>query len=303
MVTKEDFQLCSSVTEEEAKSLYNDAKGIVRYTSDVIHNGIRIIAVVKNGQVALMNERGHNPYKEFAEVVEDLKLMPDVILDGEIMDYTDTLSQVQKRASATKPVKQKILMKEIPVKFLVFDILQLNGETCTGLTLRDRIMKLEKVFVDYNNKFPDPNKKTSVVMSDFSHDTITIKDVLAKAHIQGKDGIIIKNLNSTYDGKRTNAWLKCRFFKQGIINVTKYELNPKGIIVEDNVGNRCLVFQSDELNMNKIKQLIDAKNEVKINIQYLQQNIDGRYSFISFSSIVDNIANPDISGMVKTNGM
>ena len=283
MVTKDDFQLCGSKTEEEVIGLPD-----TKYLGNIKHDGTRVIAVIKNGQVALLNRRGYNPYKEFAEVVEDLKQMPDAILDAEVIDFSDTFNILQRRSGTRIPAKQDILRKQIPVKMMVFDILQLDGQTLTGLMLKDRITIMEKLFKDFNDKFvPSPAfhqdyKKPFIEMSEYK----PIKEMLAQAHLDDSEGIIVKDITAPYlNGKRTDNWSKVKFWLEGSIKACKYEINPKGITVEDDLGNRCLVAGSQS---NQVKQLIDTNGEVEILTQYLERTADGRYRFISYRGLVGN---------------
>ena len=282
MVTKDDLMLCDSITEEEAKGLPDSL-----YTSNLKFDGNRLVAVVKNGQVAMLNRRGYNPYKEFAEVTEDLKQFPDCIVDGEVIDFSDTFNILQRRAGTRIPAKQIVLRKQIPVKFVVFDILQLNGQTLTGLTLRDRVAKLQQVFQDFNKNFVPSEafhqdyKRSFIEMAEYN----TITNMLVKAHAEDREGIIVKNWNGIYEGRRSKAWLKCKFFLESTLKMNKYEINPKGITVEDDLGNRCLVAGSQS---NQVKQLIDTNGEVEILIQYLERTADGRYRFISYRGLVGN---------------
>ena len=280
MVTKDSLMLCDSITEEEAKGLPD-----IHYTSNRKFDGNRLIAVVKNGQVALLNRRGYNPYKEFAEVTEDLKQFPDCIIDGEVIDFSDTFNILQRRAGTRIPAKQNILRKQIPVKFMVFDILQLNGQTLTGLTLRDRVVKLQQVFQDFNNRFV-PNetfhqdyKESFIEMAEYD----TIKSMLVKAHAEDREGIIVKSWNGIYEGRRSPAWKKCKFLLEKDLKMTKYTTNPKGIRVENEDG---IVVQIAGNISNEAKRILDTYNEITISIRYLEQTETGKYRFPAFKEIV-----------------
>jgi ATP-dependent DNA ligase len=272
MVDKDTLMLCDSITEEEAIGLPD-----IAYTSNLKFDGNRILAVVKNGQVALLNRRGYNPYKEFAEVVEDLKFMPDCILDGEVIDFSDTFNVLQRRAGTRNPIKQAMLRKEIPVKFMVFDILQLNGQTLTGLMLRDRIPKLQNLFIDFNKNFID--RKPFVEMAEYK----PIKEMLEQAHKEDREGIIVKSLNGSYEGRRSKSWLKCKFLLEKDLKMTKYTINPKGIRVENEDG---IAVQIAGNISNEAKKILDTYNEITISIRYLEQTQTGMYRFPSFKEIV-----------------
>lgn len=271
MVTKDELQLCESITEEEAKLLPDT------YKSERKMDGERIIAVVKNGQVALLNRRGYSPNKEFQEVTDDLKFMPNCILDGEVIDFTDTFNILQRRAGTRNPIKQAILRKEIPVKYMVFDILQVDNQTITSLPLSQRQEKLKLLFEDFNKKFVD--KKPFVELTEMK----PIKEMLELAHKEDREGIVIKNMNAPYESRRSKNWLKCKFMLEKDLKMTKYTINPKGIRVEND--DEIAVQIAGEISQ-EAKRILDAYKELTISIRYLEETITGKYRFPSFKEIV-----------------
>jgi ATP-dependent DNA ligase len=272
MVTKEDFMLCDSVTEDIAKTMPDSL-----YVANRKYDGERIIAVVQNGQVALMNRRGFIKNLQYEEVVEDLKAMPNCILDGECISFDDNFNRLQRRSGTKNTAKQKILMKEIPVKYMVFDILQLDGKVLTGLMLRDRVTKLQGVFNNFNTYFSD--RKPFVEMAEYE----PINQMLGKAHTEDREGIIVKTWNGIYEGKRSKAWLKCKFFLEKTIKICSYTVNPAGIRTEDKDGNAVQISGGQHVH---VKQLLDSQGEVEIYVQYLEMTADNRMRFPSFRGLV-----------------
>jgi len=270
MVDKNTFQLCESITEEEALKLDDNYCGNFKF------DGCRILAVVKDGKVALLNRRGYSPVNEFAEVVEDLKSMSNCVIDGEVIDYTDTFNKLQRRAGTRDRAKQEQLRKEIPVKYEVFDILLNSQGSLVRLPLRERVDKLKELFQEFNQKFSD--RKPCIEMVEYK----PIKEMLEQAHSQDREGILVKNWNGIYEGRRTRNWQKCKFFVETTIKVCKYEVNPKGIRAEDKKGNAIQVAGNQSI---AVKQAIDTFGEVEVNVQYLEMTKEGRMRFPSFRSI------------------
>lgn len=271
-IKSEDFMLCESITEEEALLLPLGSN-----ISNIKFDGIRIIAVVMDNETVLVNRRGYICNFSFEEVVEDMNKMPNGIYDGEVISYCDTFNKIQRRAGTKDRRKQIELKKEIPAKYMVFDILNLNKQYITSKPLKERIGIMEQVFEEFNKKFTD--RKPCVEMAEYR----PIKEMLERAHKEDREGIIVKDLNATYQHRRSNAWRKCKFWCQAIIKVTHYETNPKGITVEDDIGNRCLVAGHQSI---EVKQLIDTQKEVEIKIQYLEMTAENRYRFPSFLELV-----------------
>jgi ATP-dependent DNA ligase len=270
-IKSEDFMLCESITEEEAK-LMNDKD----FTANTKFDGERVIAVVMNNQAVLINRRGHLCNFNFEEVVEDISKMPDGIYDGEVISHCDTFNKLQRRAGTRDRRKQAELKKEIPVKYMVFDMLNTNKQYITSKPLRERVDIMTKTFQEFDKKFTD--RKPCVEMAEYK----PIKEMLEKAHKEDREGIVIKGWNMPYEHKRSKAWLKCKFFLETTIKICRYTENPKGIRAEDNIGNSLQIAGEQSL---KIKELLDNHQEVEIFIQYLEMTENGRYRFPSFRGI------------------
>src|SRR3546814_3191004 len=87
---------------------------------------------------------------------------------------------------------------EVPVSYVVFDVLHLDGNDLTGLPLRDRRRLLEQVL--------DPGRSWQI--SPMHDDGETLVEVAAA---RGMEGVVAKRLDSTYDvGRRTRTWLKVK---------------------------------------------------------------------------------------------
>ena len=106
-----------------------------------------------------------------------------------------------------------------------------------------------------------------------------------KAKKENREGIIIKRIGnySNYENRRSNNWLKCKFFLTIQLEVIKYEENPKGIRVEDKDGNALQISKDFE----KVKELIDKNGKAIINIQYLEKTAENRFRFPSFRGLVE----------------
>ena len=271
-IKSEDFQLCESITEDEAK-LLNDKE----WTSQIKMDGIRIIAVVMDNQTVLVNRRGHICNFSFEEVVEDMNKMPNGIWDGEVTSICDTFNKVQRRAGTRDRRKQVELRKEIPVKYFVFDILNIDKTYITSKPLKERIEILTKVFEEFNKKFID--RKPCVEMLEFK----PIKEMLEQAHKEDREGIVVKNFTGVYEHRRSKNWLKCKFLLKKDLKMTKYSINPKGIRVENSEG--VAVQIAGEIS-KEAKRILDTYGEITISIRYLEQIPTGMYRFPAFLEII-----------------
>lgn len=268
MITKDIFQLCNSINEVEAlnKGLNNP-----NYLANIKFDGERIIAIVLDEDVILMNRRGKVCNIHFREIVEDLKKLPNCILDGEIISLDDDFNMLMKRAMTKTLHKLKDLEKEVPVKYMVFDCLKIDNTDIRHKPLSDRIIGLNGLFHGLNF--------TSLELAEYGD----IKDMLAKAKKEDREGLIIKDMTACYESRRTDNWKKLKRWCEGTLKAIKYEENPKGITLEDDKGNRvsCLGEQSKE-----VKHILDSKGEVKVYVQYLEKTADDRMRFPSFRGLV-----------------
>jgi ATP-dependent DNA ligase len=269
MVTKDIFMLCDSTDEESSKVLDPEI-----WKANLKYDGERILGIKMKDTVLLMNRRGKECSLHFQEVVEELmKLPPFTIVDGEVISYDDDFNKLQRRAHTLDKAKQIILQKEIPVKYYIFDILKLESETLIDKPLTERIARLNKMMAGLNEV------TGTLELAEYGE----IEDMLRKAKSEDREGIIIKNMDSVYESKRSKNCLKLKFFVEGTIFVTKYTTNNAGIRVEDDLGNcvQCSGKQHEEL-----KQLLDTTKRVEINIQYLEITKDGKFRFPSYRGIV-----------------
>jgi ATP-dependent DNA ligase len=259
--------LCNSINEEQALQLNEtDFKANIKF------DGERILSIVVDNDVILINRRGKICNMHFQEVVEDLKKLPNCIIDGEIISLNDDFQMLQRRALTKTLSKIPQLQKDVPVKYMVFDLLGI-GKATNKLTLplKDRITELQNLFSGLN----------------FNHTELVeygdIKNMLEKAKLENREGIIVKDLNAKYENRRCDSWRKLKFFKETTITITKYTQNPKGIRVEDDEGNACQIAGEQH---KPIKEMLDKGEKVEIYIQYLSQGDTGRYRFPSFRGVV-----------------
>jgi len=265
-INGKSFQLCNSISEEEAIGL--DSRN---YQANIKYDGERIMAVKTKGDVILVNRRGNICNLQFQEVVEELKtLKEDYIIDGEIISLNDDFTALQRRALTKNPSKIIALQTEIPVKYMVFDIVSKDNDTCYYTDLKDRIELLKSLFKDTTFKH--------IELAEY----LPIKAMLKKAREQNREGIIVKNMWASYIASRNDHFQKLKFFEETDIKVTKYTQNPRGIRVEDDQGNACQVAGDKSID---VKREIEDKGYAEITIQFLERTAEGRFRFPSFREL------------------
>ena len=143
-------------------------------------------------------------FEEIAKVAAS-GLKDTVIFDGEIVAYEKgkrlTFFDLQKRLGRRAP---DLFMKEnVPIVFLVFDVLHLNGRSLLAEPLVERRRLLDALTL------PGPAIRRVDVVQAASADEIEAAFAGARSH--GNEGLIIKDPASLYTpGRRGLAWLKLK---------------------------------------------------------------------------------------------
>lgn len=112
-------------------------------------DGIRAQLIARPNGIWLWS-RGEEPMGgRFPEVERAAQSLPEVVLDGELLAWnTDVLpfSQMQRRIQR-KTIGEKLL-KEVPVVFLAYDVLEYQGRDWRERPLEERRTALEKIIAD-----------------------------------------------------------------------------------------------------------------------------------------------------------
>jgi DNA ligase-1 len=223
------FMLASpAASAEEALNYFENALVEDKY------DGIRAQAHCSNGVARLFSRTRDDITESFPELPPVLASLPaDVILDGEIVawNFADggqalPFTFLQQRLGRKK-VSDK-LMAEVPVAYLVFDLLYANGELCMDRPLSERAEVLNQVlaaerkpvsFLTHNAQGQlsfDTEEPAMVerllrapVFQAFS--ATELDGLFEAAQARGNEGLMIKDPASTYTpGRRGKSWLKMK---------------------------------------------------------------------------------------------
>jgi DNA ligase-1 len=222
------FMLASPIeSAEEGLSYFAQAAVEDKY------DGIRAQAHVSDGEVKLFSRTRDEITESFPELPDALEGLPqDAILDGEIVAWerpgrARPFSVLQQRLGRKK-VSEKML-REIPVAYLVFDVLYTGGELLIDRPLRERRRVLDELLASKNlNHGGTRGRAGSQVKLAFGEEESSVASVIrapvfrassaeeleelfAAAQARGNEGLMIKDLNSSYTpGRRGKSWLKMK---------------------------------------------------------------------------------------------
>lgn len=174
------------------------------FAYEIKWDGIRTILYLKNGQHMLSSRNLKNITSQYPEL-ELLKkhLSHDVILDGEIVALDSTgrpsFELLQSRMGLISRETIKDRMKQVPVTYIVFDLLRIGHQSLLNNSFLDRRGKLNEL----NLSGPFWQTNNYRIGNGF--------DFLTASRKLGLEGIIAKRLYSLYlPGKRNGDWLKIK---------------------------------------------------------------------------------------------
>lgn len=260
-----------------------------KWLYEVKYDGFRCGLAWEKKTVKLWSRNGKDLTASFPEIITWCKknqyLVEDqlpLFFDGEIVvlrtEFQSVFSLVQHRGRLKSTDKIKVASQKRPASLMVFDIIQLNGNTIESKTLEERRKQLEKIAKNleitkfiFNSRINlvQSFKKLAVIM-----DTVTLHQ---------SEGIIAKQKSSTYiKGKRTKNWLKIKNYRiiQGIISGWNI----------DNDYFELKVFKQDQLvQLGKVKNgfLDEDKQTVTAFIQENGKKTNGFFWEVIPSVCID----------------
>jgi DNA ligase-1 len=226
------FMLASPIeSTEEGLSYFAEAAIEDKY------DGIRAQAHVAEGEVKFFSRTRDEISQSFPELPDALAGLPrDAILDGEIVAWEQPgrarpFSVLQQRLGRKK-VSDRML-REIPVAYLVFDVLYADGKLLIDRPLRERERVLDELLEAMNDihhggretrRAKDLQSQLSFGMEEEkaivniirtpvfrARSPQELEDLFGAAQARGNEGLMIKDLESAYTpGKRGKSWLKMK---------------------------------------------------------------------------------------------
>src|SRR5260370_20249310 len=228
-----DFMLASPVeSSEEALSYFQNASVEDKY------DGIRAQAHVSGGEVRIFSRTRDEITESFPELPVALGGLPkDAILDGEIVAWNSygagrafPFTALQQRLGRKK-VSAKLL-EDVPVAYLVFDVLYADGDLLLDHPLRERARILDDLlaaprsvivrplpeqsslgFADSHDNDPEGKSLAPVLRASVATASSAggLDALFTAARERGNEGLMIKDLDSLYTpGRRGKTWLKMK---------------------------------------------------------------------------------------------
>lgn len=169
-------------------------------------DGVRLVADRRGDRVRLGYRSGRDATHAFPEIARAVRALPcdRLVLDGELVSFDEAgrprFQRLATRLHATRGRERRIARERVPLRYVVFDVLQVGDRRLVPLPLRDRRRILERLLrgkglVQALDAFPGHGEA-----------------LLAFAEANRLEGLVAKRLDGPYrPGPRPNAdWVKVK---------------------------------------------------------------------------------------------
>jgi len=193
------------------------------YGFEVKWDGVRAVAHVDAGHLTLTGRNG----TDFTGRYPELRGMAHAlgsrraILDGEVVAFDDegrpSFERLQSRMHLASDSQVRRRIREVPVVYVAFDLLWLEGHSTLDLPYSDRRRLLEQL------ELAGPSWRTP------AHREGDGEALLQASREQDLEGIVAKRLDSAYEpGRRSSAWIKVKNHGAQDVVVGGYTLGEGG---------------------------------------------------------------------------
>jgi len=168
-------------------------------------DGIRALAYVDGGRVRLISRTGEEITPRYPEVHAMGRALGsrEVILDGEVVALDErgrpSFEEIQQRMGLTSESEIRRKMKDVPVTYMVFDLLWQDGHPLLKEKYAERRKRLAALKLAGASWQTPPFEKGGG------------QAMLEASKKAGLEGVMAKRLDSAYEpGRRSGAWVKVK---------------------------------------------------------------------------------------------
>jgi bifunctional non-homologous end joining protein LigD len=168
-------------------------------------DGVRVLSGIEPAGVRLRSSRGNDITGRYPELQSLRQALGThhAILDGEVVAFDEngrpSFGRLQHRMHLANAAEVRTRAADLPITYVVFDLLELDGNDVTPLPYLERRRLLTELL-------PDDGCWTVPVHRDA--DGAALLDAVRE---RGLEGIVAKKIDSPYlPGKRSTAWVKVK---------------------------------------------------------------------------------------------
>lgn len=202
-------------------------------------DGIRALGYVDGGRITLVTRNGNDVtrrYPELRKLGEALGAR-EAVLDGEIVAFDDdgrpSFEQLQRRMHVDSESAIRRLVPEVPVVYMLFDLLWCDGHSLLELPYEERRAQLLAL------ELHGPSWQTP------PHEVGDGRATLAVSKQYALEGIVAKRLDSQYEpGRRSRAWVKVKHSLRQEFVVGGWQPGQRGR--EGSIGSLAVGYYDDD---------------------------------------------------------
>ena len=214
-----------------------------KWSYEMKWDGVRAVVYVDGGRARVMTRNDREVLAQYPELRAMAERMgsTQAVLDGEIVAFDEqgrpSFGRLQQRMHVTKASALDRLRTEVPIHYLIFDVLHLDGRSLLDEPLSERRKVLESL--DLAGDFWS-------TPGDFVG--VSGAEILAASSSQGLEGVVAKRLDSKYlAGKRSDSWIKVKNFRTQEVVITGWK--PGEGRRAGTIGSLLLGIHDDDGNL------------------------------------------------------
>ena len=254
---------------------------------EIKYDGYRITAYKEGKTVKLFSRNGNDYTKKFSSIADSLsKIAKDIpfVLDGEVVVFN------KNGASDFGLLQQSIKSGGNNCSYVVFDLLALNGKDLRLTPLLERKEHLQNLIAgaDKNILF------STHILGNGKKCFKTAKDL-------NLEGIVAKKVDSKYESKRSEDWLKIKCYKRQEFVIVGYQVSDKNkvlsAILVGYYSGKKLIFAgkigtgfSDDVRKELVEKFKSIKSEkcylsqdIKIKANWLKPELVAEIQYVEFT--------------------
>lgn len=181
-------------------------------------DGIRVLARADGGGIRLLSRRGNDVTATYPEL-DGLPrvLRGDALVDGEIVALDDdgrpSFERMQQRMNLARPREIERVMAAVPVRLLLFDVLEIAGSSVVELPYRRRRELLERLM----------RPRAGVPIEMPATASGTPEEAFEESRRLGLEGLVAKRPDSPYrPGVRSEDWVKLKLTRSQEVVIGGY---------------------------------------------------------------------------------
>ncbi len=187
------------------------------WATEMKWDGVRAISYVRGADVRVFSRNDRDVTVSYPELRElGRVLRHHAVLDGEIVamdpDGRPNFGLLQSRMHVVDPAKARSLKSRVPVCYLVFDVLELDGRRVLHVPYEQRRELLEQLELEVDGIAVPPAFQGNP------------DDAMRASRDNGLEGVVCKRLDSIYTpGRRSRAWVKVKHQRMQEVVVVGWE--------------------------------------------------------------------------------